>query len=170
MLSKMISFLLVFTIVSTTSYASTNDGLKQAVDELNYSLTVEWNQSDKEFFNAQVERFKSSVNDLRANGFTEAELLTFFNSQLTDERVARDFQTALSTVDVSQLSTEELNDHILSIARKSQQQGASWENTMSWNGAFAVFVCLGLIALLVAPWKNIDREDAPAPTIVNNTL
>lgn len=150
MLKKIISLVVILTTLSTSTYASVNNGLRTALDELNYSLTVEWDQTDKEFFNQQVERFKETIQDLRREGLSDAELLTFLNSQVPNDQVARDLKQTFSIVNISEMSPSELNDHILSTARKSQQTGASWNGYAVLAQVTAGLVVLGLFVWYVS--------------------
>lgn len=156
MITKLLTFFLILTIVTTNSYASTNDGLKTALDELNYSLTVEWDQKDKDFFHERVETFKQTIEELKRGGLSEEELLEFLNSQIESAAVARDLENTFSLVDVRRMSASELNEHIFETAKKSQQQGASW------NGyAVLAQVAVGLVVVGLFVWYVSANSGTP---------
>ena len=141
MLKKIMTLILVISIFSVETQASAQQGLKVAFDELSYSLTVE-NPSDKEARNYHMKKFISSIRELQAKGLTSAQLLDFAKSEVKDQRVARDLETAFTMIQINKMSTEEANQYIVETMKKSYSAGASF------NGE--VFLYLGIGILIVA--------------------
>jgi hypothetical protein len=133
---------MVFAIFSVQANASAHEGLKAAFDELNYALTVEWDQQDKEFHGQQMKKFAATVRDLQAKGLTNAQMIEFVKSEVKNKQVAKDLETAFNMIQINKLSPAEANKYILDTMKKSYSSGASWSGD--------VFVYLGVGILIVA--------------------
>lgn len=95
MFKKMITLMMVFALFTVHANAASQNNLKAAFDELNYSLTVEWDQKDKDFYNNQMKTFRGTLRELQRDGLSNSELIEFVKSEVKDQRIARDLETAL---------------------------------------------------------------------------
>ena len=146
MFKKLIALIMVLSIFTTQANASTNDGLKAAFDDLNFALTVEWDQKDKVFHETEMKKFTASVRDLQSKGLTNAQLIDFAKSEVKNAQVAKDLETALNMIQINKMSSAEANKYILDTMKKSYSAGASW------NGEVFVYLAVGglIVALAVA--------------------
>ena len=161
MFKKLIALMLVLSIFTVQAHASTNDGLKAAFDELNYALTVEWDQKDKDFHADQMRKFTATIRDLQSKGLTNAQLVDFAKSQVKNAQVAKDLETALNMIQINKMSPSEANKYILDTMKKSYSAGASW------NGEVFIYLAVGvlIVALAVA---LAGSSTGPGPTPNNN--
>lgn len=104
----------MFLALSVFSASASTSALKQSIDELNYALTVEWDQKNEAFLKSSIDAFKA---DLAAQGISNEELLSI---------VARQ----------NNISEEELLNVLKTTA--AYKQGASW------NGVVYVLAGIGL--------------------------
>ena len=104
----------MFLALSVFSASASTPALKQSIDELNYALTVEWDQQDEAFLKSSIANFQA---DLKAQGISNEELLSI---------VARQ----------NKMSEEEVLKLIKATA--NYKQGASW------NGIVYVLGGIGL--------------------------
>lgn len=144
MFKKLIALMLVLSIFTVQAHASTNDGLKAAFDELNYSLTVEWDQKDKDFHATQMKKFTASIRDLQSKGLTNAQLVDFAKSQVKNAQVAKDLETALNMIQINKMSGAEANKYIIDTMKKSYSAGASW------NGEVFIYLAVGVLIVALA--------------------
>src|SRR5687767_9331344 len=100
MCKKFFVSVIAFCMLTVQSFAATNNGLKAAFDNLNYSLTVEWDQTDRAFYNQKMEDFAQS---LRAANVSNQELVEFTVSQVKDEKLAKDLRTAFTMVQINKM-------------------------------------------------------------------
>ena len=142
MFKKLVTLMIALAFTTTTAFANTNAGLKAAFDELNYSLTVEWNQKDKAFYDAQMKKFNNTLKELQAKGLTNAELISFVKSEVKDAKVAKDMETAFTMIQINKMSASEAANYMTETMKRSYSAGASW------NGD--AFLYIGLGVLLVA--------------------
>src|SRR5690606_13398261 len=103
MLKKFFAFSLISCLFIVQANASTPNGLKAAFDDLNYALTVEWDQRDRSFYDAQMQKFESHLNSLQAQGLTNQELIEFTLTQVKDEKLAKDLRTAFSMIAINKM-------------------------------------------------------------------
>jgi hypothetical protein len=141
---KLIALMMVLSIFTVQANASTNAGLKAAFDELNYSLTVEWDQKDKDFHADQMKTFTSTIRDLQSKGLTNAQLVEFAKSEVKNAQVAKDLETALNMIQINKMSAAEANKYIIDTMKKSYSAGASW------NGEVFIYLAVGVLIVALA--------------------
>lgn len=146
MFKKLITLMLAFSIFAVQAQASAEHGLKAAFDELNYSLTAEWDQQDQHFYDTQVQKFTATVRELQAEGLTNAQLLAFAKSEIKDAKAAKDLEAALIVVEANKMSSAEASDYLMQSMKKSYASGASWNGR--WVGDAAILVGFVGISLL----------------------
>lgn len=144
MFKKLISLFLVVSVFTVSAHAASNAGLKAAFDELNYSLTVEWDQKDKAFQQEQMKKFTSSLRDLQAKGLTNSQLVDFVKSEVKNERVGKDLETAFNMISINKMSAAEANKYVVETMKKSYSNGASW------NGEVFIYIAAALLIVAVA--------------------
>jgi hypothetical protein len=80
---KVLSFFMVL-IFSTTSFASNPSDVKSIIDDLNYSLSVEWDQKDLAFYDDQLDLYTQKIlalgifQDICRLNFYAASFSSFF--------------------------------------------------------------------------------------------
>lgn len=144
MFRRLFSLFVVFALVSVSAHATSRSGLKQAFDELNYALTVEWDQQDKDFHNAQLKKFSQTLQELKREGLTNAELLSFIKDEVKDQRIARDIETAFNMIQINKMSNDEATNYMIETMRKSYSAGASF------NGEVFLYLGVGLLVVAAA--------------------
>ena len=154
MLKKLITLFLAFSLFSAHAGTTSTQGLKAAFDELNYSLTVEWDQKDKEFYVEQMKKFHRTMEQLQAQGLTTEQLIAFAKSEVKNERVAKDLETAFNMISINKMSSAEANKYILETLKRSYSSGASW------GGEVIVIVAVAALIVVVA----LAVANAPAST------
>jgi hypothetical protein len=125
-----LSFLCLFLLVPQLVFADTAQGLKHAIDEYTYAITVEWDQKDREFAKTAGAAFEAAVAQLLSEGLTSSDI---------QDVIGMDLQLIQARgVDLS--NAQEVSNFL--VTEKRYQQGASW------NGEAAVFVVVSAIAIL----------------------
>jgi hypothetical protein len=141
---KLITLMMVVAIFTVQAHASTQNGLKAAFDEMNYSLTVEWDQKDKGFYETQLKKFTSVVRDLQKKGMTNAQMIEFAKGEVKDAKVAKDLETAFSMITINKMSSEEASQYMMESMKRSYSNGASW------NGDVLIYLAVGLLFVALA--------------------
>lgn len=155
MCKKFIFSLIALCLLTVQSFAGTNNGLKAAFDDLNYSLSVEWNQTDRAFYTAQMEKFGKA---LRTANVSNQELVEFTVSQVKDEKIANDLRTALTMVQINKMDQKEAQKYVVDVMNKSYSRGASWNGGAVIGGAILVVIIVA-VALLVSGDARINENE-----------
>jgi hypothetical protein len=135
---------MVFAIFAVQANASTHNGLKAAFDEMNYSLTVEWDQQDKVFYEAQLKKFMGTVRELQKSGLTNDQMIAFAKSQVKDAKIAKDLETAFSMITINRMTSEEASLYMMESMKRAYSKGAAW------NGDVLIYLAVGLLVVALA--------------------
>lgn len=148
MFKKIIRLMLVVSIFTVQAHATTQNGLKAAYDEMNYALTVEWDQKDQSFYEAQLKKFSAVVRDLQKTGMTNAQMIDFAKSEIKDAKVAQDLDTAFSMITTSKMSNEEALEYIISSMKHSYSSGASWDGKFDvvYGSVVVIVIAIALLS------------------------
>ena len=144
MFKKLITLMLALSIFTVQAHAATDNGLKAAFDELNYSLSTEWDQKDKSFYEAQMKQFSATVRDLQAKGLTNAQLIDFAKAEIKDAKAAKDLETAMNMIQINKMSSADASKYVMEAMKKSYSAGASW------NGEVFVYLAVGVLIVALA--------------------
>lgn len=145
MLKKFFALFLILSITTAQANVVSNNNLKLAFDELNYSLSVDWDQKDRAFYDAQMKKFQDEVKELQAQGLTNSEIVAFAKSQVKDEKLAKDIDTAFTMIQVNKLSEAEARKLVLDTVSKGYTQGASWRGEVAVYTTIAVVLVAALV-------------------------
>ncbi len=115
--------------------------MKAVFDELHYALSVEWDQKDPAFYQAQMEKFSASV---KAANVSNQALIEETLSQVKDEKLAKELRTAFTMISINKMSSSEAQSYVRDVMNKSYSRGASW------NGSGGMVVGLLVILVIVA--------------------
>lgn len=118
---KIISMILCLCFTANVFAAS---NLEAVFNDYQYSMTVEWDQKDVNFKNAETEKFYKNLDALVAEGLTPNELMNFVSSKVQDKK-------ALEALRL-QASKATSNEEVLSIL--SQNAGSLYNQGASWTG------------------------------------
>ncbi len=124
-------FLLVLFSLSVKAYSSTE--VHTAMAELDYALTVEWDQQDRDFYEVQVEKFHKVINEQKESGLTDQQVFQLALSNVKDQKLAQELYLGLK------MGHYDLNE----VFAKTHQQGASW------NGKTVGFIAVGVAIFVV---------------------
>lgn len=141
MFKKFFTMMMVVAIFTVQAHATTQDGLKAAFDEMNYALSVEWDQKDQNFYETQLKNFTATIRELQKKGLTNAQMIDFAKSQVKDQRMAKDLETAFTMITINKMSSEEASKYMMESMKRSYSNGAAW--------AGDVLIYLGAALLIV---------------------
>lgn len=159
MLKRVFCLLMAFSVTVSSAMASTSGGLKSAFDELNYAINVEWDQKDKTFYKNEMKKFRTAISNLKNQGLTEREMLEMVKSEVKDERVARDIETAFSIISINQMNPSDATNYMLETMKKAYSSGASWNGEMTYI-LYSSVILIAFIAVFV----SADSDSASTGT------
>lgn len=138
-----LTFILMLSVTSTHAAPT----LKEAFNDLNYSLTVEWNQTDQAFYHSEIQKFEAALAEI--NPSTE-DLIILLKSEIKDEKAWSEIAILLDHA--RSLSPEEARIFL----SRNLAQGASW------NGVVYVLGALGSIVVIYFTLVILDSLDITA--------
>lgn len=150
-MSVILSFCITFNVLASTTPISK---LERSIDDYQYSLTVEWDQQDKKFYNEKTDAFIAKLADLiKREGLTKEQILAMSEKRVQDKQAFEAMKLKMSLLGPD-LSSEELVSVLKESSKEFYSKGASW------NGSVAVYVPLALIAIIVGYiiWFNSSHE------------
>jgi hypothetical protein len=142
-----LSCLLTFMLSISFAFAGTGSELKQAFDELQYGLTVEWDQKDEAFKAQVINNFQSKLEELKANGLDNDQILDFARSTVKNSVLVQDIENAALKLKSQQISQEDFIQIVNRNLQQSQLKGANW--TDENNAELFVGVLVVIIALVI---------------------
>jgi len=143
---KMIALMMIVSIFTANAKAASNSGLKAAFDELNYSLNVEWDQKNKDFYTEKMKEFSTALRAEQAKGLTNEQLIAFVKTEVKDAKIAKDLETAFNMISLNKMSSQDAAKYMTDTMKKSYANGASW----SGNAGTTIIVAVVLIAIVIA--------------------
>lgn len=90
--------------------------IREAMDDLNFALTVDWDQKDPRVFAEAVDAFEAAVTELRTQGVTEEAMIAELLPLIKDQRAIRELTRG------EKASPQEL----VQLIRATSVKGASW--------------------------------------------
>jgi len=142
---KFFSALLVLAF-SLSSFAGT--GVKSIIDDLTYSLNVEWDQEDQRFYNEQIDLYTQRMADLRAQGLSQEELMNSVMATVKNEEARREVREVLQIISVEKLTDAQALNILTSLRQKTYGEGASWNGNVVVKTAIITAIVIGTAVVL----------------------
>lgn len=143
MFKKLFSAMMIVSIFTVQAHAATNNGLKAAFDEMTYSIEQS-DPSDKAAVESNLKKFTAVVRDLQKQGLTNSQMIDFAKSEIKDQKVAQDLETAMNMIKINKMDSEDASKYMLDTLKGSLSKGASW------NGEVFVYLAVGLLIVALA--------------------
>jgi hypothetical protein len=158
-MKKLITLALSFMMIFTQANAATGsmDGLKNAIDDLNYSLNVEWDQKDQNFYAEQLKNFQTTITSLRAEGMTSSEISNFIINNLKDESLKNDIRQIQAIAKNQNVSEAEMNLLTQEVLKRSYNKGSAWLGAVLITGAVLIILILAVTSAMI----NDAQQNAP---------
>jgi hypothetical protein len=150
--SLLVAFCFSLNVMASTG---TVQELERSMDDFHYALSVEWDQKDQAFYEAQTKIFFEKMNDLIVNGgLTQDEILKLVESKSKNKAAIEALKLKLSLLPKN-LSTTELADIVKQNAKDFYAEGASWNGYVVYSVVLGV-VIIGAIAYSI--WWSATHE------------
>ena len=122
-MKKLISFFMMVAILTSSAMASSHDGVKAAIDEFQYALTVEWDQKDQAFHDPKLNELVQNLSELN---LSSKELMSAMKSQINDKNISKEFEEVVAISVSKNLSLEETTKILAPRIHTIYGKGASW--------------------------------------------
>ncbi len=142
---KFISALLILAF-SFSSFA--DNGVKHIIDDLTYSLNVEWDQQDQRFYNEQLDLYTQRIADLRAQGLSQEDLINSLMASIQNEGIRQEVKQMLQMISAERLSDSQVMSILNSLRQKTYAEGASWNGSVVMSAAIITAIVIGTAVVL----------------------
>lgn len=130
--------------------------LEQQLDSYKYSLTVEWDQKDQQFYTERTEAFFSSLSILYKQGLSNAHVEELLAKKSISPEALEIMESKLNALGASASPSDLVS--VLNSDSEMYAQGASWNGTaIAFYGGVGI-VFFGMIAY--STWFNANYECA----------
>ena len=154
------SFTHAFAMSPVQETRAMSDALAKTFDEMNYSLNVEWDQKDQQFFKTTVEGFEKEIKALQAQGLTNKELVDYTLSKIKDKQTQSDVKEIAKAINEEEMTGDQARDFALEKLSGTYSQGASWSGSRM---GIKLVLILGVIILICCATKGSDNDDHDRP-------
>ncbi len=158
-MKSFMTLVLAMVLLSTQAMAATNNNLKEAFNDLDYALSVEWDQKDEAFHKAQTDLFVDRIAELQEAGLTNAELMNFTLSQVKNGQVAKSLTDLFNLVNSNMLSENQVLEMVQSVRKDSQAQGANWSGAATVV-SLSVFIVAAVVTYAVLKTKHETAKNS----------
>ena len=166
MLKRLFSLLLGLVLISP-AFPQTNSGLKSLLDNYQYTLIVEWDQTDSVYLQNATEKFSRDLEALIAEGHAPEVLLQESLSLIPNEKTKSDLTYALGLYHNKSLSSAELKSFFEEELKHMHIQGVSWSPvTKVLVGAAIGYAVFKILLLTIYYWDydpNYQGSTEPPP-------
>lgn len=143
MLKKLAAVALV--CFSFSTLANVDAKIASIFDEVEFKLSVEWDQKDQAFYNETVRNFEKQLGDLAQEGVAPSDVLNYLQSNIKDKKVASELSDLVSTIDVETMSLEDSKSLIQDYVDGMKNTGANYSGRYSYNYGY-YYVVFGGVA------------------------
>lgn len=171
-MKTIITIVLSFFILSTSfsSAPGALEGIREAINELNYALTVEWDQKDATFRQQQMDRFHTKVSELELKGISRSTILKEAIQGLPRSKAREEMLNFLEQVDTNVFEPQDFQKVLSEIAEKSKSSGASWNGGVDIATLAPVLVIAGVVmVILLATSKKEEVKQTDGSTSGGST-
>lgn len=143
MFARILVLIIAFSVFTGELQATTGTSLKQAFDEFNYTVTVEWDQKDRTVYDQAVAKLKAKFAAAQAEGYNNGELLDAIAEQSSNVALKKELQALRVQAELGLISKSEIEKRVQDAVSRSYARGASW------NGEAVLLGVVGLIVVLI---------------------
>ena len=157
------SLLVSLSLFSTSLMASSiqRSGIKEAMDELNFALNVEWDQKDPNFYTDQMSLFHGRVEKLSIRKIDQEKVFLAALEAAPESPFKNDLKNTFKQTDVNKMPSAEFRKLLIDLSKRSSTEGASWIGDIP-KGVQAVLL-IGLLILI-----EVVNNSKAEPTYQNS--
>lgn len=139
-ISALLCLCLTFNVMAASG---TVQEFERALDEYQYSLTVEWDQKDQKFMTVRTEAFYEALSDLMNQGLTSQDILKVVSTKSKNAKEVEALKARMEILAKNATSSSELAQAITASSKGLYSTGASWEGT-------SILISVGIVAVIGA--------------------
>jgi hypothetical protein len=139
-MKKLLSIALAFTFTFNVYAATAVSELEKSMDDYQYALTVEWDQKDQKFYDAQTQAFFSKMGSLiQEKGLKQEEIISLAEKKIANKQAVEALKLKLNLLG-NVKDTTELAAVLKDVSKDMYAQGAAWNGDAVIIGGIVVLV------------------------------
>lgn len=152
---KIVAFLLSLCLTMNVFASSgMSSEVLRTMDDYQYAMTVEWDQQDRSFAEAQTRKLFQEFSALFAQGMTSEQLLKIVEDKIKNPALVKELRLKAQMIPTG--SQDEMIQALADSSTSFYTEGASWNGTaVMFYGGVALFF-IGFIAYTT--WYNANYE------------
>lgn len=148
------TLLSLFLTINAFASSSLKHEVLKSLDEYQYAMTVEWDQNDRSFAEAQTRKLFQDFSTLFAQGMTSEQVLKILEAKIRNPALIAELRLKAQSLPTN--SQEVLVQALADSSASFYSEGASWNGAaVAFYGGVAVFF-IGFIAYTT--WFNSTYE------------
>lgn len=122
--------------------------LESAVANLQYRMTVEWDQKDVQKQKEILGEFSAQVEQLKKQGLSDEQIFKGLSSAAFDAQTSKDIAMLAQYSKDKKLDAKETRKLVVDYANKSQKLGTNWSSEATVALVVGIVVAVVLVAVL----------------------
>lgn len=152
------AFTQVYAVTPVQQSFALADELNRTFDELNYSLNVEWDQSDANYLDKTLVNFEKEIAHIQKAGLSNEALIQNTLDKIKDKQSREEIAAITKVIQENQMSNEEARAFALSKLNATYAHGTSWSGSRM---GVHVALLLGVIILIVCCTQHKGEQGPP---------
>lgn len=146
-----LSFSHVYAITPVQQSSMSNE-INRSIDDLNYRLNVEWDQSDSKYVKDAFEDFEKDIAALQAQGLSSQELTQYALDKIKDKQTRNEINEITKSINDGQLNSDEAREFVMSKLSNMYAQGTNW--TGSRMHMPRMVLCFAVILIIYCSYEK----------------
>ncbi len=148
-------FISISMLTPAFAQASNAIELAEAVQTLEYNLSVEWDQKTQSHYDQYVNEFKKNVLRLKGEGLTKQDIVTYMKENYISKEKAHDFDELVALASSFAISEDILMANMSDLYKK----GSSWTYDLGPDGPLIVGGTMAFFLFVFIRIEYIDNKD-----------
>ncbi len=147
-LASVILALTMATILPMNQVMAQGVTLDSAISNLQYKLTVEWDQKDAKAQKEILGAFAADVESLKKQGVSDEQIFKALSEKAFDAQTSKDIANLAAYAKAKKLDQKQVHKLVVDFANKSQKLGTSWSSEATAGLVIGIVLVVVLIAAL----------------------
>ncbi len=157
MFLKLLVTTMVTLSVLSASASVKSEKIQGILDNLEYSLSVQWDQKDQKFLNNTLKKFEGELISLKSEGLTANDLMDHLKNSVLSDDLSSSLELVVALINPDKMKFSDARGFISDFMKDSYSQGANW---VGRNGV-PMWLTYSLIAVAVGAMIYILYNSEP---------
>lgn len=142
--------------ITPVQQSSMSSEINRSIDDLNYRLNVEWDQSDSKYVKDAFEDFEKDIAALQAQGLSSQELTQYALDKIKDKQTKDEINEITKVINEGQMNSDEAREFVMSKLSNMYAHGTNWTGSRMHVPHLAL--CFGIILIIYCASKKHGKD------------